>query len=180
MYIQLVAFKFYVFIKEQEVDDEEEEIITTEGTPMDNPTGIHTMAKIERPKKVEKKQRESHPRDGIFFKVLQVSNPNIDKENLAIDEEEFNYLCQIKRRITKELHKYYPFASLDSFLSLGDNEARSGGGRICKRMTQSAGPKADNTRPKRKGLSKLAPTKTSLRTTKSAGVDRRKSVGFSV
>ena len=152
------------------------------GTQQAGQDGVYVMAKNKEQVKEKKKERTVNPRHGIFFKVIQVSNPNIDKNLLAIEEEEFNYLCQVKRRIAKQIHKFYPFASLESFLHLGDDQPKTG--RLCRRAVATAG--ADQaTMLKRKELANL-PRKTALKptslrkVTQSADGAGRKNVGFAL
>ena len=62
----------------------------------------------------------SNPREGIFVKLMHMSNPEVTPSHLAIDEEEFEYLSQLRRRIAKEFQDF----------SLGDktpySESRQG------------------------------------------------------
>lgn len=97
-------------------------------------SGVYTLAKHTPADSGPKKSELPSPltaRHGIFFKMLQVSNPHIDKRHLAIEEEEYTYLCQLRRRIAKNLNEYYPFASLESFLQLGDDTPKTG--RLCRK-----------------------------------------------
>ena len=90
-------------------------------------------------------------RSGIFFKLMQVTQPNVDKEDLAIDQEEFNYLCQLRRRIARQLNSYYPFASLESFLKLDEDQ------RPKKERKRRAQPAKSANPQTRKKLSKSLP-----------------------
>ena len=83
-------------------------------------SGVYTMARHQRPVEQKTELARLPPRAGIFFKLMQVTQPNVEKADLAIDEEEFNYLCQLRRRIARQLNEFYPFASLESFLQLGE------------------------------------------------------------
>ena len=110
--------------------------------------GVYTMAKHQRP--LEQKQEPLPARAGIFFKLMQVTQPSVDKQELAIGEEEFNYLCQLRRRIARQLNEFYPFASLESFLKL-DEESRPQTERRRKRPSLHAAPQ------RRSKLSKSLP-----------------------
>lgn len=43
-----------------------------------------------------------NPRQGIFVKLMQISNPDASPDHLSVDEEEFSYLVQLRRRIARE------------------------------------------------------------------------------
>lgn len=59
-----------------------------------------------------------NPRAGIFVKLLQVSNPEQVVWPLHVDQEEYTYLLQLKRRLAKQMDDFFPHVPL----SLGSRE----------------------------------------------------------
>jgi len=49
-----------------------------------------------------------NPRTGIFVKLLAVSNPEQTAWPLHIDNEEYTYLLQLKRRLAKQMGDFFP------------------------------------------------------------------------
>ena len=47
-----------------------------------------------------------NPREGIFVKLMQITNPDTTADHLLIDDEEFHYLSQLRRRIAKEFQDF--------------------------------------------------------------------------
>ena len=47
-----------------------------------------------------------NPREGIFVKLMQINNPDTTADQLLIDDEEFRYLSQLRRRIAKEFQDF--------------------------------------------------------------------------
>ena len=53
-----------------------------------------------------------NPRNGIFIKLLQISNPMVRRSHLDVDDDEYSYLLQLKRRMAKKIEDFYPTHSI--------------------------------------------------------------------
>ena len=51
--------------------------------------------------------------DGIFMKLLQIGNPNLNRKHLDIDDDELEYLISLRRRMARKLEEFHPHSSLD-------------------------------------------------------------------
>ena len=68
-------------------------------------------------------------RDGIFVKLTQISNPG-SRKVLSVDDDEFTYLTQLKRRIGRTLNDYNPYTHLDT---TGVDTEGQGVARLCRK-----------------------------------------------
>ena len=74
-------------------------------------------------------------RDGIFSKLMQLSNPGVERRHLQIGEEEYQYLIQLRRRMAKQLKDFYPYKSSETILANGAEGGRSPRSRTSMRGT---------------------------------------------
>lgn len=63
---------------------------------------------------VAQPQAVNQPKEGIFMKLLKVSNPRVERKHLKMDDVEYNYLIQLRRRIAKQWDDISPFGREES------------------------------------------------------------------
>ena len=108
-----------------------------------------------------------NPREGIFLKLMQVSNPMLDRRYLEMEDDEYQYLLQLRRRLAKQMQDFYPYAAPKTERG-GAKNSRKGNAR--GQVSQSL--------PSIKGVAD-SPRKTALKSSREAKA-RGKSVLFSL
>ena len=64
----------------------------------------------------EEEQQPPNARDGIFVKLMQLSNPGIERKHMNVSQEEYNYLVQLRKRMAKQMKDFYPYKSSEQIL----------------------------------------------------------------
>ena len=67
--------------------------------------------------------------DGIYMKLLQVGNPNLNRKHLDIGDDELEYLISLRRRMARKLEEFHPNSRLDELYGDGGSKRQKGRGR---------------------------------------------------
>ncbi len=78
------------------------------------------------------------PREGIFIKLMQISDPDFARIQTDIDEEELTYLLQLKKRVAREFENFNPFITLDFMMEQAGGSFTRPCGRTRKRNSHSS------------------------------------------
>ena len=82
---------------------------------------------------------DRRPKPGILLTLMQITDPEDAKRSLDIEEDELNYLLNLKKRVAREFEEFDPFANLEMLV------AEQKGGRFSRPCGR--GGRRDTKRP---------------------------------